>query len=396
MLIATTLNNHHYTPDVVEINRVRFAVEQSENLDNFVIDSFYDFTVVDSSGAVLFSTVATTTIPLEQRINLAIANTDVVLNFYNGKIIFYTGRLLTGSIALALVAIIVPLSVLLILTILFYYFLSVSLYKPFKKLKNFAGEIAMGNLDTALPMDKDNLFGEFSESFDIMREELKASRQRLINEEKSKKELIATLSHDIKTPVAIVRAASELLEINETNAKKLAHIKAIQEKSRELDTLITDLFTSSLEDLSELKINITDISVMQIKELVLAADALKKAKIDGSVQDCLIKADPLRLSQVFGNIISNSYKYAGSDIQVSFALENNFLSISFKDSGTSLEKEELPLLTQKFYRGKNAQGLQGAGLGLYICEKLIHKMGGELLVKQENNGFMVQLKLALS
>jgi len=394
--MVDAVGNDDYTPNVIEINRIRASVENVDDFDGIDRDFSYDFTVVSSGGEILFSTNNASSMLLQQRLNSAITNRDVVISFDGGYIIVYTGHLGGSNVALRL-SLIIATSVFFILLIIGYYiYIRHYFYRPFKRLKNFAGDIAAGNLDTVLTMDRNNLFGDFTESFDIMREELKAARQRIIDEEKSKKELIATLSHDIKTPIAIVRAASELLEICESNKKKLANIRTIQEKSLEIDTLITDLFTSSLEDLSELKINITDIESKQVKEIIGGVDSLKKVVFESGIPDCLIRGDALRLSQVFGNIISNSYKYANSEIEVAFSIEDKFLEVAIKDKGKSLDKEEMPLLTRKFYRGKNADGKHGAGLGLYICCKLVEKIGGELTVSQENDGFKAMIKLALS
>jgi len=400
VLIADILRSDDYTPNAVEINRIRASAESADSFDNFGTDFDYDFTIVNENGDVLFSTRDTTPILLGQRLHYAIINFDAVVSFsgntHSGYIIVYIGHLREGNRTLRLWLIVV-LSVFLIIAVLGYYFyMRYFLYSPFKKLKEFASDIAAGNLDTALPMDKDNLFGDFTESFDIMRDELKTARQKVIDEEKSKKELIAALSHDIKTPVAIVRAASELLEIGENDKKKLANIKAIQEKSLEIDNLVTDLFSSALEDLSELKINICDITSKQVQDIILSADSLKKADITSAIPDCLIKGDVLRLAQVFGNIISNSYKYANSTIKASFEIADKFLAVSIKDAGKTLNKEEVSLLTQKFYRGKNADGKHGAGLGLYICSKLMNKMDGDLSVMQESDGLKVVVRLLLS
>ena len=396
VLIADTVVNSDYTPDVIEINRIRLSVENADNLDEFSTGFIYDFTVVNSSGEVLISTNNESPMLLQQRLNNAIANRNAVVTFSGGYIIVYTGHLGGDNVALRLSIIITTSILLLFIAVGYYVYLRHFLYRPFKKLKEFAGDIAAGNLDLNLPMDKDNLFGDFTESFDIMREELKTARQKIIEEEKSKKELIATLSHDIKTPVAIVRAASELLELTETDNKKLAHIKAIQQKTLEIDTLVTDLFTSSLEDLSELKVDLTDIKSCQVQEIIASADPLKKATFKNNAPDCLIKGDALRLSQVFGNIISNSYKYSCGEIKISFTLDDNFLVVTIEDNGKTLEQEEVPLLTHKFYRGKNASGKHGAGLGLYICDKLMQKMDGKLLATQETDGFKIEIKLALS
>ncbi|MCL2234528.1 MAG: HAMP domain-containing histidine kinase [Firmicutes bacterium] len=396
ILIWDAVDGRNFSPDIVEINRIRVSIENTENFDNLGANFEYDFTVISNEGSVLFSTKNTEKMLLEQRLNNAISNSDVVIAFSDGYIIIYLGHFRERNKSLR-IALIASLSVLLIaLTLGYYAYMRHFLYRPFKKLKNFAGEIATGNLDTLLPMDKDNLFGEFSASFDIMREELKMARQRLIDEEKSKKELIATLSHDIKTPIAIVRVASELLEMGEKDEKKLSNIKAIKGKTHEIDILLTDLFSSALEDLTELKINITDISSKEIQDSILGVDSLNKVSLENEAPDCLMKGDTLRLSQVFGNIISNSYKYSNSEIIVSFVLEEKFLTISIKDNGNSLKKEEVSLLTQKFYRGENAQGKHGAGLGLYISSKLIKKMGGHLKITQEPDGLKVEIKLALS
>lgn len=99
------------------------------------------------------------------------------------------------------------------------YILLVILYinyvRPFRELQHFTTEIAKGNLDVMLPMHRENMFGAFTESFDVMREELAASRMREAEAEKSKKELVAQLSHDIKTPVSTIKATCEVLEMKE-------------------------------------------------------------------------------------------------------------------------------------------------------------------------------------
>lgn len=413
ILIDETTKTTNTKPDLIEINKIKISSESivnnenisKEDFNDFHINSIYDFTIIsileDNYGDVLYSTKQIIELPLAERINQAISNYDTILDFEKngmivGKIIIYSSQALNGNQKLRLVAIIIPFAILCILLILYFLYMRYYLYRPFKRLKSFAKDIAGGNLDIILPMDKDNLFGEFTESFDIMREELKCANQRAINEEKSKKELIAALSHDIKTPISIVRAASELLEINETDPKKLINIIAIQKKTLEIDTLITDLFSSALEDLSELKIDVKDIVSDEIEQIIIGADPLKKVILMNKIPTCLIKVDPLRISQIFGNIISNSYKYADTAIEVTSAIIDHSLKISFKDFGNTLKAEELPMLANKFYRGSNTDGRQGAGLGLYICSNLVLRMEGCLDFLLENDGFRIDVVLLLS
>jgi len=394
--ITDILSINNQRPDTIEINRIRLAVEAS----NPETDFFYDFTVIDLAGNLLFSTKAETTLSFQERINQAILNYDTVIDFsdgnVSGKIIIYTGVLLQGNRPLRLFMTVIPFLIIALLLIIYYFYLQVYLYYPFKRLKKFAQDIASGNLDIALPMDKGKHFGEFTESFDMMREELKAAHQKAILEEISKKELIAALSHDIKTPISIVRAASELLELGEVDEKRLKNIKTIQIKTLEIDTLITDLFSSALEDLVELKVKITDIEAKQVEKLLVDADPLNKIIIKEKMPECLVRIDPVRLAQVFGNILSNSYKYANTEIEVRYQLSEKFLKIILKDFGTNLNKEDLPLIKNKFYRGSNASNQQGAGLGLYICAQLLDKMAGFLDFDLVEDGFLTYINIALS
>lgn len=401
IVIAATAGAAYAKPDLVEISRIKLNAEQATEFLDFQFSSTYDFAIVALDGSLIFSTVEIENMPLDERTEKAVGNFDVVIDYEQngamaGKIFIYTGKTLSGNKALRITAVVIPFVILSVVTILYYLYMRFYLYKPFKRLKAFASDIATGNLDLPLPMDKDNLFGEFTESFDLMREELKFARKKAIEEERSKKELIATLTHDIKTPVSIIRVASQLLESGETDAERLENIDAIKAKTSEIDTLISDLFSFTLEELSELKVEIKEIEAGQIEKLIKNADQSSKVRLLNSAPECLIKADSLRLNQVIGNIISNAYKYAGTDIEVGFALDGKKLKISFKDFGSTLQREDLFLIKNKFFRGKNASGKDGAGLGLYICQKLLDGMGGGLDFNLDSNGFTVIVSVALS
>ena len=101
--------------------------------------------------------------------------------------------------------------------------------RPFRELKSFAEHVSKGNLDVPLRMQKHNYFGAFTESFDRMREELKKSSERENQANRAKKELVAELSHDIKTPVATIQATCEVMEMkyrDEDIREKVSVIRA--------------------------------------------------------------------------------------------------------------------------------------------------------------------------
>ena len=266
--------------------------------------------------------------------------------------------------------------------------------KPFDKLRLFAARVAQGNLDCPLEMDRENLFGAFTESFDIMRVELAASREREYKANQSKKELIASLSHDIKTPVASIRATAELVEIMSENDKVKNKLQGIQQKADQIELLINNLFHATLEELQELEVKDTEENSQLIDELIRLAD-FSGLVGDFTVPECILKCDKLRLGQVFDNIISNSYKYAGTPISVSCQLEGDFMHIEILDSGKSLDEDDISRCLDKFYRGKNSEGKNGSGLGLYISSYFCDKMGGALEVSSKD-GFCVTVTIPLA
>lgn len=278
-----------------------------------------------------------------------------------------------------------------------------TIIRPFAKMKDFASCVAAGDLDRPLEMDKGNLFGVFSESFDIMREELKASRERELYLQKKERELIASLSHDLKTPVTGIKLTSELMaavfaqnegqEITVTE-DMIAKMNNIYKRADEIAMLVGDLFSSTLEDLGEFKVKCADENAAVIAQIVSEYDDRGLVRIS-EIPQVIVHMDKLRLSQAIGNILFNSYKYAGTPIDISFRLDESFLEMSIGDSGPGVPEDEIELITNKFYRGREHGGREGSGLGLYIAKILMDKMGGELSVRNEN-GLCATLLIPLS
>ena len=109
--------------------------------------------------------------------------------------------------------------------------------RPFKKLSFFASNVSKGNLDVPLNMDKHNYFGAFTESFDRMREELKLSSEREAAANRSKQELVAEISHDIKTPVATIKATCEVMEIKYEEPDIREKVSVIKSKASSVEHL---------------------------------------------------------------------------------------------------------------------------------------------------------------
>ena len=313
--------------------------------------------------------------------------------------------------------------------LLFGRFIQNSIISPFRKMEEFAGKVAEGNLDEPLLMDQENLFGAFSESFDIMREELAESKKRELALQKKERELVASLSHDLKTPITGIKVTAELMKAKLTmsameedvakektgeatentenpawnkeqdvlTADLIDKIDSIYQKVDQIDVLVSDLFTTTLDDLGEIKVNCRDEESGILSEIVKRYDD-RGLVTSSQIPDAILSMDSRRMGQVIGNIISNSYKYAGTKIDVQYELTEEFMKMQIRDYGPGVPSSEIELITNKFYRGKQWADSkeEGNGLGLYIAKILMEKMKGSLVLETVQPGLCVTLLIPLS
>ena len=278
----------------------------------------------------------------------------------------------------------------LVLIIVIWYFY----IRPFNKLSAFAASVSKGNLDVPLNMDKHNYFGAFTESFDRMREELKLSNEREAAANRSKKELVAELSHDIKTPVATIKATCEVMEMKYKEPDVQDKVSVIKSKATSVEQLIDNMFRATLDDLDELKVTPREESSLIIEDMLGDLRFYGTVEQKGSVPECLISVDRLRLEQVIDNIAGNSFKYAGTPLEVEYKTEKDNIRVILSDRGPGVPDDELSLLTSKFYRGSAAEqsSKEGSGLGLYLASRFMEKMGGGIEVRnREGGGFTAEI-----
>ena len=288
--------------------------------------------------------------------------------------------------------------------------------KPMVELQKFSKEIAKGNLEIPLPITSNNGFVEFTESFDLMRESLKESKLREIEAENAKKQLVAELSHDLKTPVATIQATCEVLQVQLDRKKEaLANgdlsggvdidkveeeVGYIAKKADTINELVQSVFHATIDDIKEVSVNVDEYASTMIEGFITDLTEYGKIILDNHIPECLIYMDKLRMIQVIDNVIGNSYKYAGTDIHVSFketeemvtadGKKCRFLKITIRDKGPGVKEEEMPLIVEKYYRGNNSKEKTGYGLGMYLVKLYMEKQGGGLEYYNDN-GFVVEL-----
>ena len=285
-----------------------------------------------------------------------------------------------------------------------------SFIKPVENIKHFSEEIAKGNLDEPIPMHRNNLFGMFLEAFDLMRIRLKEAREKEIESEKARKEQVTQLSHDIKTPIAIIKATCELMELklrmkdgeNEERDDTLEKVTLISKKAQTVTDIMNNVMHATIEELESIPVNVDTESLNTIDEYLRNIKDCGNVIVKNSPPGYLVYMDKLRLEQVMDNIIGNSLKYANTDIEVSYSEDTDVMmedgskgtvaKITIRDFGPGADEEDMTLLSEKYYRGKNAKESNGYGLGLYLVKYYMDKMGGGMDYYNDN-GFVVELML---
>ena len=280
------------------------------------------------------------------------------------------------------------------LTIIFmamvFLYVYINILRPFDKMKDYASEVAKGNFDLPLNYERSNYFGAFTWAFDSMRKEITRSRMAEREAIENNKTVIATLSHDIKTPITSIRAYAEGLEENldTSQERRSRYLEVIMRKCDEVTELTNDLFLHSLSDLNMLQMQPEEFELVPFLKQSISEIAAEREDVLFRKPDIspVIYVDKKRINQIVENLINNSRKYAKTNIIVSITQSNDIVSIHFRDKGPGIPDEDMPFITDKFYRGKNVGDENGSGLGLYIVRYIAEQSGGSLELINHTSG----------
>lgn len=276
----------------------------------------------------------------------------------------------------------------------------IAVIRPFEKLSHFADEIAKGNFDLPLNYERTNYFGKFTWGFDRMRREISNARAREREAAENHKTVIASLSHDIKTPVATVRACAEALQLGiaQDSARQEQYLETMLHKCDEITKLTDDMLLHSLSDLERLHMRPQTFDLIAL--VAQTVRDLSAGKTDIHFEKPLfaasVTADPVRTAQVLENLIHNARKYAKTDITVSVTRDGDYFTLHVSDTGGGIPDADLPFICERFRRGSNAGKEPGAGLGLSIVKYIAEQSGGRLSLENRDGGLCASVSLPCS
>lgn len=284
--------------------------------------------------------------------------------------------------------------------------LSDGILKPLKELNYAAEMISSGDLEYEMKYKNDDEIGRFCSEFDIMRLRVKDSLEKQVRFEQSRKQLIASITHDLKTPLTSIKGYVEVLEDGVIQDPEVIknYLKIIGSKANQLNHLIDDLFTFSKMELGEFQISPERMSCVKLFNEILSQK--HNEFIDSQIdfiyecpkEDCVLEVDEFRIHQVIENLISNARKFTKTTIKCYGRTHRDFFEFYVEDDGVGIPQNELPLIFDHFYKVDKSRtySSKGSGLGLAICKQIIEAHGGTISVKSEvDKGSIFKIKLPL-
>lgn len=279
-----------------------------------------------------------------------------------------------------------------ILSILIY--MKRKIVQPFHHLSHLPLQLAKGHLKCEVKEEKSKYFGQFMWGMGQLKDTLDISQKRQLELLKEKKKMILSLSHDMKTPLNLIKLYSKALQENiySDQESQMHAMKQIGEKAEEIEKYIGEIIQSSREDMIDLQVHNSDFYLNELIDKVLSVyqeqcDIRQIELIINPFENRLLKGDIERSQEVFENLFENALKYGdGRRIEISFEEEDYCQLIRIYNTGEPVSDTEFHHLFESFYRGGNSHGQKGNGLGLYICQELMRKMDGALFAEKYEDG----------
>lgn len=295
-----------------------------------------------------------------------------------------------------------------LLSLLVAYKVSKRLTAPLKVLLPVIDRLGKGDFGVQAPVRTQDEFGKIANAFNDMSVQLHRA-------EDLRRNLVADVAHELRTPITIIRGKLELVQQGGT-AIEPESLLPLQDELIRLTRLVDDLHQLSLAEANKLSLDLKTTAILDLLTRVIehvSIDAEMKGieitlSSSDSVHATMIQADSHRLTQVFLNLIVNAVRYTPSGGQVHITVEeepaknagSNMLRVSIADTGVGIEPEHLPFLFNRFYRTDEARTRNqgGMGLGLAIAKQFVLAHNGTIEVESipgQGTTFIIRLPVLL-
>lgn len=281
--------------------------------------------------------------------------------------------------------------VVLILSFIIAYFISHHISKPIVQMNKAAKGLAEGKFQVSFKTDEDiNELNELATSLNYAKDELAKT-------DELRQDLMANVSHDLKTPLTMIKAYAEMSrDLHAKNKKKQEEdMNIIIDEVDRLTILVNDIL-----ELSSMQSNINELNKEDFDLIHLTEEIIHRYKVlqetenyvlefNHKEKEIIIHADKKKLEQVIYNLINNAINYTGEDnkVIINIITKEKDILVEIKDTGKGIKEEDLPYIWDKYYKNKkkHKRNLVGTGLGLSIVKNVLQLHNYEFGVTSEKN-----------
>ncbi len=260
-------------------------------------------------------------------------------------------------------------------------------------------QIRDGNLDYHIDYTEKDEFEGICSDFNEMAQRLLDSVNARQKDEANRKELIAGISHDLRTPLTSIKAYVEGLETGVASTPEIQkrYLETIKNKTIDLEHIVSQLFLFSKLDIGEFPLYLENVEIgKELSNMVsnLSEEYEKKGLIITLIQNMeniFVKADIVQLRNAIINVLENSVKYKNKEqgkMRISCESKDNYVTIKLEDNGPGVSEEALEKLFDIFYRTDSSRSnpSKGSGLGLSITAKILEQLGGSIKAENAKEG----------
>lgn len=288
--------------------------------------------------------------------------------------------------------------------LIFAFILAIFVYKslkrimrPLNELQSAVEQMSEGDYGTRVKVTSKDEIGKLSKAFNEMATAIQ-------QEDEKQKSFLATVSHELRTPISYIKGYSEAIQNGYVEGQEREEaMELINREANRMERLTNELL--QLVRKESQKLDLFPIVLSEtIREVLKLLETIAREKnitvIQSFDENIIVEGDEEKLKQIFINVIENAIRYSneGSKVEITSYVEKNVANIEIQDFGIGIPEEDLPHVTERFFRVNKARSRfdGGAGLGLSIVEQLVKQHGGTLSIESQlGEGTRVKITLPL-